>query len=122
TLTNVTVATFTDPGNPSLGNFEDASGYSVSINWGDTTSANLPPGIVLEARSGAGKTVASVKAFCVLCDPSPLADHSIFLNNPVDQNRGGPHGVDVRHRRGRRCRNRHRSRRIASRTLATSSL
>src|SRR5438552_10891703 len=38
TLTNVVVATFTDPGNPSPGNFEDASDYSASINWGDGTA------------------------------------------------------------------------------------
>ena len=40
TLTNATVATFTDPGNPSPGNFEDASDYSASINWGDGSAAS----------------------------------------------------------------------------------
>src|SRR5207247_2015865 len=39
TLTNVLVASFTDPGNPSPGNQEDASDYAVSITWGDGTSS-----------------------------------------------------------------------------------
>src|SRR5690349_5642947 len=39
TLTNVLVATFTDPGNPAPGNHEDAGDYSASIAWGDGTSS-----------------------------------------------------------------------------------
>src|SRR5438552_153998 len=39
TLTNVVVATFSDPGNPT-GTAEDAADYSASIAWGDgSTSA-----------------------------------------------------------------------------------
>src|SRR6202035_3073796 len=38
TLNNVLLATFTDPGNPSPGNHEDAGDYSASVTWGDGTS------------------------------------------------------------------------------------
>jgi hypothetical protein len=38
TLTNALVATFTDPGNPALGNNEDGSDYSATIAWGDGAS------------------------------------------------------------------------------------
>src|SRR5438132_1503623 len=38
TLTNVLVATFTDPGNPT-GLTEDAGDYAAVINWGDGSSS-----------------------------------------------------------------------------------
>src|SRR5207253_2785290 len=40
TLTNVVVATFSDPGNPSPGNHEDAADYSATINWGDGSTSS----------------------------------------------------------------------------------
>jgi hypothetical protein len=55
TLSNVTVATFTDPGNPD-GTREDASDYSATINWGDGTSS---AGTITNNNNGTWKVTGS---------------------------------------------------------------
>src|SRR6202035_91938 len=46
TLSNVLLATFSDPGNPSPGSTEDASDYSATVNWGDGSGSDANTTIV----------------------------------------------------------------------------
>src|SRR5206468_2467364 len=54
TLSNVLLATFTDPGNPSPGNHEDAADYSASVTWGDGASDNTTGANVSIVNNGDG--------------------------------------------------------------------
>src|SRR5207302_1557260 len=49
TLTDVVVATFTDPGNPA-GTAEDAADYSATIDWGD--GSLLDTGLIVNNGDG----------------------------------------------------------------------